>query len=67
MKVSELRQKTTEELLELIKTWQKDIEKVSLDILQGKEKNIRRPRFIRKDVARAKTILKEQQNAEEKI
>jgi len=59
MKMKSLRKKTDKEIADLITKSRKEIEKLSLIILQGKEKNVKKVGFVRKTVARAKTVLKE--------
>jgi len=59
LKVSELRKKNTEELKEELIKVQDDLRKIVPDILQRKEKNVRKVGFIRKDIARIKTLMSE--------
>jgi ribosomal protein L29 len=59
MLASELRQKSKEELVDLVKKTREDIEKAVTNTLQGKEKNVKKTGFMRKDVARIKTVLGE--------
>ena len=59
MKASEIRQKTEQELKEQLKALTRDKENMVLSILQKKEKNVKKPRAIRKDIARIKSILNE--------
>lgn len=59
MLANELRQKSKEELVDLIRKTGEDMEKAVTNTLQGKEKNVKKAGFMRKDVARIKTVLKE--------
>ena len=59
MKATELRTKTKEELNALVKSIKKDIEEVMQNILKGKEKNLKKPHALKKDLARVQTILAE--------
>ncbi len=45
--------------------WKKltaEIEDITSNILQGKEKNVRKPSALRKNIARVKTILNEKES-----
>jgi ribosomal protein L29 len=59
MTITELRQKTEQELIDQLKQQQKQLHEVVGNILQKKEKNIKRPLEIRKTIARVQTILNE--------
>jgi ribosomal protein L29 len=59
IKLEEFRNKTKEELKKEITTLEKEIQKVVSDILQKKEKNVKKASRIRKDIARIKTLLNE--------
>lgn len=61
MKTSELRNKTEIELKELVTKIKKDLKDVRLDVMQGKEKNIKKALNTRKLLARIITISKEKQ------
>ncbi len=61
MKAKELREKTTKELHQLLKELREKIVKLRFDMASGKVKNIREIRFIKKDIARILTILKERE------
>jgi ribosomal protein L29 len=65
MTIAELRQKTITELNDLVKKTHKDAEDVSLNMLQGKEKNVKKVGALRKEIARMKTLLNEKKIAEE--
>lgn len=59
IKLEEFRKKTIEELKKEIINLEKEIQKVVSDILQKKEKNVKKASQIRKDIARVKTLLAE--------
>jgi len=59
MNVDELRQKNTQELKVLLEKQRKDLQKVTLDLMQRKEKNIKKAKIVRKDVARIHTVINE--------
>lgn len=61
MKLHEIRQKNESELNELIRKTRSDIENIAKDVLQQKEKNVKKVGFLRKDIARMKTILREKE------
>ena len=61
MKIDEIKQKKDNELKDLLKKIGKDIEDTTRDILQQKEKNVKKVKFMRKDIARIKTVLKERE------
>jgi large subunit ribosomal protein L29 len=66
MYAKELRNKTKEELNEQVKTLEKEIKEIIDNIIKGKEKNIMKTGKVRKDIARIKTVLKEQSLNKEK-
>gem|GEM_PF-4295279 len=57
--MTELRQKTELELKELLLKTKKELLDTSSNILQRKEKNVKKPRAIRKQIAQIKTLLAE--------
>jgi ribosomal protein L29 len=59
MNIKELRQKTEQELTDMLKKAEKDLNTAMTDLLQKKEKNVKKPGFLRKDIARIETILNE--------
>lgn len=59
MNLKELRTKTEIELNKQVKALKKDLESFSSNVLQGKEKNVKKGLFIRKEIARIKTVLNE--------
>jgi ribosomal protein L29 len=59
MNLQELRQKTTKEIQDELTKKRKDLEKVMSDLMLGKEKNVKKAVFIRKDIARLKTVINE--------
>ena len=65
MKVSELREKSKQELNEMVVKLMADIKTSTLDVLKRKEKNVKKPRLLRKDLARIKSVLVEKKVLEE--
>lgn len=65
MKNTELLTKNENELKEMLAKLKTDLQKTLMDVLQKKEKNVRKSGLIKKDIARVKTVmaLKEIQNA----
>ncbi|OGC70064.1 hypothetical protein A2415_00505 [candidate division WWE3 bacterium RIFOXYC1_FULL_39_7] len=59
LKVAEMRQKNIQELNEQLVKLSKEIHETTLDILKRKEKNVKKPRLLRKEVAKIKSILME--------
>ena len=59
MKALEIRKKTEEELKKLKLSLKKDLEKLSRDLIEGKEKNVKKASLLRRDYARVMTVLKE--------
>ena len=59
MGTKELRKKSITELKDVLKKALKDYEKSTTDILQNKEKNVKKSDGLKKDIARIKTILNE--------
>lgn len=60
MKISELRQKTENELLKLLQGNRERLRALRFDLASGKIKNVREIRKIKKDIARILTLLNEQ-------
>lgn len=58
MKIKELRQKPKEELQQLLKDLRGRLEDLRFQHHGGKLSNFRELRFIRRDIARALTLLK---------
>ena len=59
MEVSELRQKSKEELAKLVGDEREKLRNLRFDLASGKVKNVREIRKIKKDIARALTLIKE--------
>lgn len=59
MNAKELRQKNDQELLDSKKNLEKEIREVSLNTLQGKEKNVKKAGLLRRDVAKILTVINE--------
>jgi len=56
----DLRAKTKKEILDILGKTLADLKKVSSSVLNGEEKDLSKPRKLKKDLARIKTVLKEQ-------
>ena len=65
MKTSELREKSDEELYQLIRERRDDMMHFRLQMATGVVDNVRSSREARKDVARIKTLLNERKRAGE--
>lgn len=59
MKIDELRQKNINELKKDLENSKKSLEKLLGEIVQRKEKNIRKVRLFRADIARISTVISE--------
>ena len=59
MQAKELRTKSKDELQKELENLKKELEKRMLEIYKGKEKNVVKTRFLRRDLARINTILSE--------
>ena len=59
MKVTDIRNKNEQELKELIQKTRKELEELVTNIIKGKEKNVKKVRPLRKEVARIKTVISE--------
>ncbi|HAI63174.1 MAG: hypothetical protein UU64_C0001G0028 [candidate division WWE3 bacterium GW2011_GWF2_41_45] len=59
MNAKELRQKSEQELLDTKKNLEKEIREVSLNTLQGKEKNVKKAGLLRRDMAKILTVINE--------
>jgi len=59
MVVTDLKNKNIKDLKEELTKLEKDLQKVVSDILQKKEKNVKKASFLKKDIARIKTVLNE--------
>lgn len=59
MKATELRQKTIEEIKQISAKIKTDLQAMSIDFIKGKEKSNQKVRKLRKDFARALTVLNE--------
>ena len=64
--ILDLRKKTIEDLQKELVKVQKDLQNTVSDVLQGKEKNVRKVGLLKKDVARVKTLINEKFNEEQK-
>lgn len=59
MKSVELRKKTKNQLDKLLLENQERLRQLRFDLASGKVKNVREIRYIRKDIARILTLIKE--------
>lgn len=59
MRISELRQKSKEELQKLLQENREKLRQLRFDLMAGKVKNVREIRMIKKDIARILTLLKQ--------
>jgi len=59
MKITELRQKSKEELKKLLEEKRERLRQLRFDLASGKVKNVREIRQIRKEIARILTLLKQ--------
>ena len=59
MHAQELRKKNLPELKDILKKANKDYEKKVTEILQNKEKNVKKSGSLRRNIARIKTVLNE--------
>lgn len=64
MELKDLRKKTKNELQKLLADKQNELQKVVTDIFQNKEKNTKKPNFLRKDIARVKTLINQKVSEE---
>ena len=61
MEVTELRQKNTQELQELLSKKRKEYQDVVADVFQSKERNVKKPGMLRKAMARINTVIREKE------
>lgn len=64
--VKEFRKKELGDLKEELVKVKKDLQKVISDVMQKKEKNIKKASQLRKDVARIQTVINEKLKEEQK-
>jgi ribosomal protein L29 len=64
MNIKDIRNKTESELNKQIKEIKKDLETFVSNILQKKEKNVKKGMFLRKDLAKIKTVLNERKRSD---
>jgi large subunit ribosomal protein L29 len=62
MKTKELRQKSDDELRKLLTDAKARSVELTFSVVGGNIKNVREARYIKKDIARIFTLLKERQN-----
>lgn len=58
MKAKEMREKTFEELDHLLSGWREELFKLGIQSMTGQVEQYNRMRDIRKDIARALTVMK---------
>jgi len=61
MMSQELRTKSIKELKEIVNSKRNEIKEFSQSALRGNEKNLAKLKFIRKDLARALTVMNEKE------
>jgi ribosomal protein L29 len=59
MKADELRQKTIDELRRNLEKQRGELEKLMLDIVQKKEKNFKKAKVMRAEIARTNSVISE--------
>jgi ribosomal protein L29 len=59
LEVAELRKKNIDDLKKDLEKVKKDKQKTVSDVLQKKEKNVKKVGLLRKDIARIQTVLNE--------
>ncbi len=64
--VAELRKKNIEDLKKELDSMRKDKQKSVSDVLQKKEKNIKKIGLIKRDIARIQTVLNEKLSEDKK-
>lgn len=62
MKISEIKQKSQNELHRILAEKQEKLRQLRFDLASGKVKNVREIRQIKKDIARILTILCQKDN-----
>jgi large subunit ribosomal protein L29 len=60
MKIAELKKKTKAELKKLLLENREKLRALRFDLASGKLKNVREIRYLKKDIARILTLLKEE-------
>ncbi len=65
MKAKDIRTKTIKELQKELADKNKELEKYMLSVYKGKEKNLVKSKFIRKDIAVINTVIMEKKFMEE--
>lgn len=64
MKISELKQKSKNELQKILIEDREKLRQLRFDLTSGKVKNVREIRKIKKDIARILTIIKAKKHAQ---
>lgn len=65
-KTADLRQKPDSELSEVLSKLRSDYKDVSADFLQKKEKNVKKPGQLKREIARILTLMNERKFINEK-
>ncbi len=65
MDLKELRKQSIEELKATLKAKESEAQEAVMDLLKEKEKNVSKVRFLKKDIARIKTIINERKFVEQ--
>lgn len=58
MNIKDLKTKEVKELYSILAELRLKLESFGTEVLQGKEKNVKKGRFIKKDIARVLTLIK---------
>jgi len=61
VKAQEIRDKSNEELQQMLQERQESLMRFRFNLVTGREENVRAARNARKDIARIKTILRERE------
>lgn len=59
MKIREIKEKTTEDLLRILPDTEKQLSEVRFGLVAGRVKNVKEARLLRRTVARIKTVVHE--------
>jgi ribosomal protein L29 len=60
-KLAEVKQKKSKELEKLLGKRRHELAKSQVESVSGKEKNIKKPKLIKRDIAQIQTVLREKQ------
>ena len=59
MQAQEYRKKTIQDLQKLLKSLKEEIKQNTESVLSGKEKNIKKNKYVKKQIARIQTVIAE--------